>query len=106
LHLTELRLNINEVKNIISYVTSIPYRKLWIDYDEEADVLYINFAYPPLAIEHEEDENGIIKNYDETGKLVGLTITYRLRIADCGLRIIPQSSRLIDDGKSRIPNQK
>ncbi|MHA1593563.1 MAG: DUF2283 domain-containing protein [Candidatus Baldrarchaeia archaeon] len=63
-----------EVLRIIPHILRIPYRRLWIDYDEEADVLYINFVYPSKAVEHEEDENGIIKNYDEHGNLVGLTI--------------------------------
>ncbi len=35
---------------------------------------YISFVYLPKAIEHEEDENGIIKNYDGNGEIVGLTI--------------------------------
>lgn len=65
---------INELLDIIPHITSIPYRKIWIDYDEEVDVLYMNFTYPPQAVRHEEDENGIIKNYDEEGELVGLTI--------------------------------
>ena len=65
---------INELLDIIPHITSIPYRKIWIDYDEEVDVLYMNFTYPPQAVGHEEDENGIIKNYDEEGELVGLTI--------------------------------
>ncbi len=37
-------------------------------------MLYINFTYPPKVVEHEEEENGIVKNYDEKGNLVGLTI--------------------------------
>jgi uncharacterized protein YuzE len=28
-------------------------RRIWIDYDEDADVLYMNFTYPPKAVEHE-----------------------------------------------------
>lgn len=34
----------------------------------------MNFTYPAKAVEHEEDENGIVKNYDEKGNLTGLTI--------------------------------
>ena len=50
------------------------WKKFWIDYDQGADVLYISFVYPPNAVEHEEDENGIIKNYDDKGEITGLTI--------------------------------
>ncbi len=55
--------------------------KVWIDYDEEADVLYISFIYPPNAVEHEEDETGIIRNYDEKGNLTGLTVIAASRFA-------------------------
>ena len=34
----------------------------------------MNFTYPPKAVEHEEEESGIVKNYDEKGNLTGLTI--------------------------------
>jgi uncharacterized protein YuzE len=61
-------------------VIKLPQKKIWIDYDEEADVLYINFVYPPKAVEHEEDENGIIKNYDGKGNFVGLTIISAKRL--------------------------
>ena len=43
----EERVTINEVINIIPCITTIPYRKIWIDYDEKVDVLYINFTTPP-----------------------------------------------------------
>ncbi len=46
-------------------------KRLWIDYDEEADVLYISLVFPPNAIEHEEDDNGIIRNYDGRASLLG-----------------------------------
>ncbi len=62
------------VMKAIPYIIESPHRRMWIDYDEEADVLYISFVYPPKAVEHEEDESGVVKNYDENGNLVGLTI--------------------------------
>ena len=63
-----------EILKIVPHVLKSPYKRIWVDYDEEADVLYINFVYPPNAVEHEEDEDGIVRNYDEKGNLVGLTI--------------------------------
>ena len=70
-----------EIMKIIPYVVRSSQKKVWIDYDDGADVLYISFVYPPNAIEHEEDENGIIRNYDEDGKLTGLTIIAARRFA-------------------------
>ena len=58
-----------EVLKIIPHVLKSPFKKLWIDYDEKADVLYINFVYPPKAVEHEEDEKGIIKTMMRMGIL-------------------------------------
>jgi len=63
-----------EILKIVPHVLKSPYKRIWVDYDEEADVLYINFVYPPNAVEHEEDEDGIVRNYDEEGNLVGLTV--------------------------------
>jgi len=63
-----------EILKIVPHVLKSPYKRIWVDYDEEADVLYINFVYPPNAVEHEEDEDGIVRNYDEEGNLAGLTI--------------------------------
>ena len=63
-----------EIIKIIPHVVKSLQRRIWIDYDEDADVIYMNFTYPPKAVEHEEEVNGIVKNYDEKGKLTGLTI--------------------------------
>ncbi len=71
-----------EIMKLIPHVVKSSQKKVWIDYDEGADVLYINFTYPPNAVEHEEDENGIIRNYDEDGKLTGLTIIAAKRFAE------------------------
>ena len=53
-------------QKIIPHVVRSPQRRIWIDYDEDADVLYMNFTYPPKGVEHEEDENGIVKNWDQS----------------------------------------
>lgn len=62
-----------EIIKIMPHVVRSRQRRIWIDYDEDADVLYMNFTYPPRAVEHEEEE-GIVRNYDENGNLTGLTI--------------------------------
>ncbi len=48
--------------------------KILADYDREADVLCINFTYPPEAVEHNEDERGLIRNCNEREGVVGITV--------------------------------
>ena len=71
-----------EIMKIIPHVVRSSQKKVWIDYDEGADVLYISFVYQPNSVEHEEDENGIIINYDKFGKLTGLTIIAEKRFSE------------------------
>lgn len=73
-----------EIMKIIPHVIRISPKRLWIDYDEGADVLYISFVYPPNSVEHKENGNGIIRNYDKFGKLTGLTICAAKRFAEEG----------------------
>lgn len=47
--------------------------KLWVDYDQGADVLYINFGKPQKADDAEQGRDGIIRR-KKNKKLVGLTI--------------------------------
>lgn len=55
-------------------VTSFPSPNLWLDYDEEVDVLYISFKRPQKATDTVElDDDGVLMRY--RGKeLVGITI--------------------------------
>ena len=46
---------------------------MWIDYDEEADVLYISFRRPQKATDTEMTEDGILLRYKDD-ELVGITI--------------------------------
>lgn len=47
--------------------------KLFVDYDEEADVLYISFGKPRKADTAMQGEDGIIRR-KKGDKIVGLTI--------------------------------
>lgn len=46
---------------------------MWYSYDEEADVLYLNFKKPSPADDSIITEDDIITRY-EKGKVVGVTI--------------------------------
>jgi uncharacterized protein YuzE len=57
----------------VPQLVRFPVQKMWIDYDEEADVLYLSFRRPQHATDSETREDGIIVR--RRGKeIVGLTI--------------------------------
>lgn len=64
---------VNNYLKIIPYVMESPKRYLWSSYDEEADVLYINFKKPSYATDSELTEEDIIVRY-ENDEIIGLTI--------------------------------
>ena len=64
------------VKHCVSIATNmlkLPARHVWLDYDEEADVLYMSFRKPQRATKTVEVANDILLRKD--GKsIVGMTI--------------------------------
>lgn len=57
---------------LIPYMQSLTLKSMWIDYDEEADVLYVSFQKPQNADDSKMDED-VITHY--RGKeVVGVTI--------------------------------
>jgi uncharacterized protein YuzE len=55
-------------------ITNLPATKLWLDYDSEADVLYISLKRPQKATETiEVEEEGILLSY-RNKDLVGITV--------------------------------
>ncbi|MEN2986271.1 MAG: DUF2283 domain-containing protein, partial [Thermodesulfovibrionaceae bacterium] len=49
-----------QILKIINSLLNLPQKKIWIDYDEEADVLYISFKRPQKATETEKTKDGIL----------------------------------------------
>jgi len=65
--------NIAQVLEATPYLLKFPQRRMWIDYDKGADVLYINFKRPQKATDSEMTKEGILLRYREK-ELVGMTI--------------------------------
>ena len=63
----------SDVFHATPYLIRLPAKRLWVDYDEEVDVLYISFEHPQRATDSEMTEDGILFRY-RGDKLVGLTI--------------------------------
>jgi uncharacterized protein YuzE len=65
--------SIEGVFKAMPHILSFPAAKFWVDYDREADVLYISFNRPQKATDSEMSRDGVILRY-RGDKLVGLTI--------------------------------
>lgn len=48
-------------------------KKITLDYDEEADVLYLSFGKPKKAVTEEINNVGVRQD-EKTGEIVGLTV--------------------------------
>ena len=62
-----------ELLKAAGHLSRVKAQRLWIDYDEEADVLCVHFQRPQQATESELLENGVILRYRGT-KLIGTVI--------------------------------
>ncbi|MBI5325708.1 MAG: DUF2283 domain-containing protein [Ignavibacteriae bacterium] len=69
---TELNSTLNEVYTIIPHILNIAEKQMWLDYDNDADVLYVNFKKPQRATDSEMLENGVFLRYKDND-VVGLT---------------------------------
>ncbi|MEZ4859951.1 MAG: DUF2283 domain-containing protein [Caldilineaceae bacterium] len=61
------------ILHAIPMLIQFPKQRFWVDYDEEADVLYISFQRPQKATNTVMTENGLLLRYRED-HLVGITI--------------------------------
>jgi len=65
---------VKDILDSIPYLLRMPSKRIWVDYDEEADVLYISFRKPQQANESEMEDDVIYHYHDK--ELVGLTILH------------------------------
>ena len=61
------------ILDALPYLIRFPSQRFWVDYDKEADVLYISFRRPQKATETELAEQGILLRY-RRDELVGITV--------------------------------
>jgi uncharacterized protein YuzE len=65
--------NITHLLKATAHLIHLPQKHMWLDYDEDADVLYVHFEDKPSSNHSEMREDGIILDYREK-ELVGMTI--------------------------------
>jgi len=65
--------HLTEVFKVTPHLLRFPKRKLWADYDKEADVLYFSFDRPQRSTDCEMLDRGALLRY-RGDKLGGVTI--------------------------------
>ena len=64
---------LKELGQIAPFLARMPAQKLVVDYDREADVLYVSFRRPQKATDSELRDDGILVRY-RGDEVVGVTI--------------------------------
>ncbi len=64
---------VERMLTLVPQLLDIPHKRIWMTYDKEADVLYVNFKKPSHADDSELTDDDIIIRY-ERGQIVGITI--------------------------------
>jgi len=66
-------IEIERMLTLVPQLLEIPHSRIWTTYDEQADVLYVNFKKPGHADDSELTDDDVIVRY-EAGEIVGITI--------------------------------
>jgi len=64
---------VKKIADAVPILLDFPAEKFHVDYDKEADVLYISFERPQKATDTEVTDEGILLRY-RGEKLIGVTI--------------------------------
>ena len=65
--------NLSHLLKAVSHLVQLPQHRMWLDYDEEADVLYVHFVDQPRSTHSEMRDDGVILDYKDKD-LVGVTV--------------------------------
>ena len=67
--------NVQDYLRLIPAVKQSPESAVWLTYDQEADVLYINFTRPSRATDSELTDDDTIIRYDDD-RVIGYTVLH------------------------------
>lgn len=67
--------NVQDYLQVLPAIKQAPERTIWLSYDTEADVLYVNFKKPSYATDSELTDDDIIIRY-EGDDISGFTILH------------------------------
>ena len=65
----------NEYLKLIPVVDRTPRHSVWMNYDAEADTLYVSFKKPGHATDSEMTEDDVIVRY-ENNEVIGFTVLH------------------------------
>ena len=68
-------IDVQDILKLAPQLLKLPFKRIWCSYDEEADVLYLNFKKPSHADDSELTDDDIVIRY-ENGEVVGLTVLH------------------------------
>lgn len=68
-------IDIKEIVKLSHQLMVLPFKRVWYSYDEEADVLYLNFKKPSHADDSELTNDDIIIRYEKE-EVVGITVLH------------------------------
>ena len=68
-------IDVKAILNLTPQLLSLPFKRIWYSYDEEADVLYLNFKKPSSVDDSELTDDDVIIRY-EKGEVVGITVLH------------------------------
>ncbi len=61
---------------VLPEVNRAPESSVWLTYDRDADVMYVNFRRPSIAADSELTDDDIIIRYDDKTEIIGFTILH------------------------------
>lgn len=68
-------LNLEAYLKFLPTINQMPQKNVWMHYDDEADVLYVNFVRPSEADDSELTDDDVIIRY-QGDELIGMTILH------------------------------
>ncbi len=68
-------INFEPYLKFLPTIDQTPQKNVWLNYDEEADVLYVNFKRPATATDSELTDDDVIIRYEEN-EVIGMTILH------------------------------
>ena len=67
--------SVREYLKLLPTVKEAPQRSVWLTYDQEADVMYVNFRKPSVATDSELTDDDVIIRYDGE-EIIGFTVLH------------------------------